>query len=238
MNVFAMRRVLPLLTGALVLFSTNTGARAKDVFRQPPLNRFESAVSHFEAQDKTSLPAPGGTVFVGSSTFAHWTTMESELKDLAAINRGFGGSTLPEVNHYFDRLVTKYKPSKIVLYAGTNDIADGHSGERVAQDFAAFLAKAHHALPRAEVYFISMSMPPSRVQWAKQYVEGNRLIAAFAEKDPQFHYIDVTRVMYDDRGLLRKDYFGTDALHMNKLGYAAWVPVIRDALAGSAAKSK
>jgi len=236
MDVSVMQRVLLLLTGALVSFSTSPGAMAKGFSQDPPVNRFQSAVSQFEAQDRTSMPAPGGTVFVGSSTFAHWTMMESELKDLAAINRGFGGSTMPEVNHYFDRLVTKYKPSKIVLYAGTNDIADGHSGERVAQDVDAFLAKAHNVLPRAEVYFISMSMPPSRVQWAKQYVEGNRLIAAFAGRDPHFHYIDVTRVMYDDRGLLRKDYFGNDALHMNKLGYAAWVPVIREALAGSKSK--
>jgi lysophospholipase L1-like esterase len=235
MNVFALRRVLPLLTGALLLLSTSYGAVAKDpvqaLVQEPALDRFETAVSHIEDQDRASMPAPGGTVFVGSSTFAHWTTMEAELKDLAAINRGFGGSTLPEVNHYFDRLVAKYKPARIVLYAGTNDIADGHSGEQVAKDVAAFLASAHKELPQAEVYFISMSMPPSRVQWAKQYIEGNRLVSAFAEQDRHFHYIDVTRVMYDSRGVMRKDYFGDDNLHMNKAGYAAWVPVIRQSLA-------
>jgi lysophospholipase L1-like esterase len=223
----------------LLLISITPAVLAKNAGQEDrPLDRFESDVSSIEAHDRVSMPAFGGTVFVGSSTFAHWKTMESELKDLAAINRGFGGSTLPEVNHYFDRLVTKYKPAKIVLYAGTNDIADGHSGEQVAKDFAVFLAKAHTELPHAEVYFISMSMPPSRVQWAKQYVEGNRLIAAIAEHDPHLHYIDVTPVMYDDRGLLRKDYFGPDSLHMNKSGYAAWVPVIRQALSGAVANPR
>ncbi len=206
--------------------------------QDPALDRFAGDVSAFEAHDLAALPAPGGTVFVGSSTFAHWTTMETDLKDLAAINRGFGGSTLPEVNHYFDRLVAKYKPAKIVLYAGTNDIADGHNGERVASDFAMFLQKAHKELPLCQVYFISMSMPPCRVQFAKQYADGNRRIKALIENDPLAHYIDVTEVMYDDRGIMHKDYFGPDRLHMNRSGYEAWIPIIRNALHGVAAATR
>jgi lysophospholipase L1-like esterase len=231
LNLFYIRRFLLLALASTLLYATQLPAAAKGVESyDAPLERFEGAVKTFESHDHGAMPAPGGTVFVGSSTFAHWTTMEADLKDLKAINHGFGGSTLPEVNHYFDRLVTRYKPDRIVLYAGTNDIADGHSAERVARDFAAFLAQAHTALPAAQVYFISMSMPPCRVQFAKQYNEGNRLILQMATQDPHLHYIDVTRVMFDDRGILHKDYFGPDRLHMNRTGYEAWMPVIRSAL--------
>ena len=124
------------------------------------------------------------------------------------------------------------------MYAGTNDIADGHSAERVARDVASFVALAHKNLPAAEVFFISMSMPPSRVQWAKQYYEGNRLISLMAAKDPHLHYIDVTPVMVDERGILHRDYFGPDRLHMNRTGYEAWMPVIRKALNGVGGSSE
>lgn len=233
MSVFKLGRAVRFLALAALLSGTlcASGRAAEG----PPLNRFEFAVDAIEMHDRASMPAAGGTVFVGSSTFAHWKTMESELQDLHAINHGFGGSTMPEVEHYFDRLVTSYKPSRIVVYAGTNDIAEGHSGEQVARDFASVLALAHKKLPGVEVYFISMSMAPSRVQWAGQYVQGNRLIETMAKSDPLFHYIDVTRVMYDDRGILHKEYFGPDRLHMNKAGYDAWVPVLRQALAVPAA---
>ncbi len=235
MKLFSIKPFFLLALTIMLLYGFSPAGGAKSAGQlEAPLERFESSVSSIEAHDRGAMPAPGGTVFVGSSTFAHWTTMEADLKDLAAINHGFGGSTLPEVNHYFDRLVTKYKPSRIVLYAGTNDIADGHSGEQVAHDFASFLALAHKNLPQAEVYFISMSMPPSRVQWAKQYAEGNRLISAMAAKDPHLHYIDVTAVMVDERGILHKDYFGPDRLHMNRTGYEAWMPVIRSALKDTA----
>jgi len=231
---FISWRLASLFLAVIFILSASVFASAKTIDSNKvihPIDRFESSVRSMELADALHMPAPGGTVFVGSSTFAHWKTMEVDLKDLSAINRGFGGSTLPEVDHYFDRLVVKYKPARVVIYCGTNDLADGHTAQDVANDFAGILARAHKELPGAEVYFISMSMAPSRVQWAKEYVEGNKLIAAMAASDKHFHYIDVTPVMYDSRGMLHKDYFGPDNLHMNRTGYEAWIPVIRQALA-------
>jgi len=217
---------------SLMLQSVSTGALARENSHEVSLNRFQSAINAFAVQDRSKLPAPGGTVFVGSSTFAHWRSLESDFKEFGAINRGFGGSTMPEVNHYFARLVSKYKPSRVVLYAGTNDIADGHSGERVAADVAKFLQKTHDQLPDAQVYFISMSVAPSRLEWTKQYVEGNRLIAEMTKSDNKFHFIDVTKIMRNEAGELHKDFFGPDNLHMNRRGYDAWIPVIRKSLSG------
>jgi lysophospholipase L1-like esterase len=194
------------------------------------LDRFESSVRKFESDDRGHMPAAGGTLFIGSSTFQHWHSLERQFADIKAINHGFGGSTIPEVNHYFDRLVAAYKPARIVFYAGTNDIADGHSAARVAADFKTFLEKAHSELPGDDVYFISMSVPPCRMQFFKEYIEGNRLIKAMVETDRKLKYIDVTAVMRDKDGKLRADYFGPDNLHMNDKGYSAWEPIIHQAL--------
>ena len=205
-------------------------AQASPAVSTVALDRFEPAVHDFEKADQTEMPAAGGTLFIGSSTFQHWRTLATEFHDFAAINRGFGGSTIPEINHYFDRLVLKYHPARIVFYAGTNDIADGHSGSQVAADFKSFVAAAHKKLPDTQIYFISMSMAPCRVQWADQYVEGNRLVQSVVKEDRRLHYIDVSAVMVDAQGKLHSEYFGPDHLHMNPSGYAVWVPVIRQAL--------
>lgn len=178
------------------------------------------------------MPPPGGTVFVGSSTFTKWTSLEKEkeFSFLKPINRGFGGSTLPEVNYYFKELVAKYKPAKVVVYAGTNDIADGQSSKDVFNSLREFLKLAHQALPEAQVYFVSMSVAPCRLHLSAKYDEGNRLIKALAAEDKRFHYIDVVPVMRDERGQLRRDYFGLDNLHMNRKGYEAWIPVLESRL--------
>jgi lysophospholipase L1-like esterase len=215
---------LTLLLSCVVTVATD--AQAKD----PSLNRFELAIAAFEMKDKIMPPPENGTLFIGSSTFTKWTALEKEFRDFKAINRGFGGSTIPEINNYVSRIVTKYKPKRIVFYAGTNDIAEGHSGQQVSADFETFAKKVQADLPNTEVYFISMSVAPSRVQWQSQYETGNALIRSFVEHTPHFHYIDVTPAMHDKQGKLRDDYFIFDRLHMTPSGYAAWTPIIRQAL--------
>jgi len=199
--------------------------------KDAPLDRFEGDIKRFEQQDKTNPPAANATVFVGSSTFTEWgSELEHQFKDFKAINRGFGGSTIPEAQHYADRIVTKYKPAKIVFYAGTNDIADGHSAQRVSDDFKLFCKKVRAALPVAEIYFVSISVAPSRMQWEQTYDLANKLIEQYIRENPHLHFVDVRPVMRDKKGQLREDLFLFDRLHMKPAGYALWAPIIRQAL--------
>ncbi len=179
-----------------------------------------------------AMPAPGRTLFIGSSTFAHWHDLEKDLADCNALNRGFGGSTIPEVNYYTDRIAIKYKPARIVFYAGTNDIADGHSARQVFADFVTFTNKVHAALPQTQIYFISMSVAPSRLKWQSVYDEGNELVRTYAKQSNYVHYIDVIPVMRTADGKLKEEYFLSDRLHMTPEGYAQWTPLIRAALSG------
>ncbi len=203
----------------------------------PPLNRFEDLILTYERQDGLNPPTPGATIFVGSSTFANWHTLEQDLRAVKAINRGFGGSTIPEINYYARRIIVKYRPAKIVFYAGANDIVEGHSGEQVFLDFLKFVKQIHEALPEAEIYWVSMSIAPSRIQFVDQYDQGNQLVRQFTglcrkftAAPPLVHYIDVAPVMRDVDGRLKAEYFLEDMLHMNRLGYEAWIPVILSAL--------
>ncbi len=197
----------------------------------PPVDRFEWSIKKFEAEDRSQAPAPGQTLFIGSSTFSHWHSLEQDLKECNALNRGFGGSTIPEINHYINRIAINYKPSRIVFYAGTNDIADGHSARQVCDDFIEFVKKVHAALPETQIYFISMSVAPSRLVWKSVYDEGNALVREYAEKTNYIHYIDVLPVMRDVDGRLKERYFLPDRLHMTSEGYAQWIPIIKAALA-------
>ena len=199
-----------------------------------PLDRFEEDIRAFESSDAAQTRVDGGTVFIGSSTFAHAAgRIESEFSDINAICRAFGGSTIPEINHYLSRVVLKYRPAKICFYAGTNDIADGHRGKRVYRDFLNFVTSTRLALPAVEIYFVSMSAAPSRLQWLHQYIVGNTLVKLLTLGDSNLHYIDVVPSMYDEHGNFHFEWFLEDQLHMNSHGYDAWFPIIRRALLGA-----
>jgi lysophospholipase L1-like esterase len=215
---------LVVLFGQLICFPS------AESYATYPLDRFEPEIRAFESEEKASPHVSGQTLFIGSSTFVHWKTLEQDFSDLHAINRGFGGSTIPEINYYEKRLVAKYHPSKIVFYAGTNDIAEGHSGTQVCADFVRFVQAVHKDVPDSDIYFISMSVAPSRLAKQAEFDSGNALIREYIKANPKLHYIDVVPVMLDGDGQLKSEYFGPDHLHMLPAGYAAWMPIIRSAL--------
>ena len=196
-------------------------------------SRFEADIRAFENADEKRIVSDGGTVFVGSSTFTLWKGLEKDFSSFKAINRGFGGSTLPEINNYVPRIVTKYRPSKVVLYAGTNDIAElKHSGESVCSDFKQFVKLVREKLPACDIYFISMSMGPSRVEFPKEFASGNECIQSFVKGQTRLHYINVLPVMRNKDQSLKTELFGLDRLHMNERGYALWKPIVTHALKG------
>jgi len=197
------------------------------------LNRFEGAISRFEKLTAEKPLPPAATLFVGSSTFTKWTSLEADFAPFHAVNRGFGGATIPEINHFADRYVIAVRPARIVFYAGTNDIGElNHTGAMVAVDFEKFVKEVETKLPGTEIYFVSMSVAPSRLSFEKEFLTGNKLIADFCKHTPHLHYVDVTAVMRDAQGQLRGELFGFDRLHMNRAGYELWIPVLKKALQG------
>jgi len=227
-NKFSAWKFLTTTLAAFSLFASSfSSSRAEEL----NLNRFEQDIKNFENKDQKQKRTSAETVFVGSSTFTMWKQLETDFSEFKAINRGFGGSTLPEINHYFDQLVCKYKPKRVVLYAGTNDIAElHHTGKEVEKDVEAFYSKLSSCCPEAEFYFVSMSMAPCRTEFENQYNEGNRAVLEFMKHTKHAHYINVVPLMRDKQNRLRADLFGLDRLHMTESGYALWKPAIMKAL--------
>ena len=87
-------------------------------------NKWESRIKKFEAADVKNPPAPGGIVFVGSSSMVFWKT-DKAFPEHNIINRGFGGSETSASLEYADRIIINYKPRLVAIFAGDNDIGRG-----------------------------------------------------------------------------------------------------------------
>ncbi|MFG0259146.1 MAG: hypothetical protein ACF8LK_02245, partial [Phycisphaerales bacterium JB041] len=83
---------------------------------------YEREIWAFEAADRADPPEPGRVLFIGSSSFRLWKTLEADMVPVPVLNRGFGGSKTGEVLAVFDRIVVPYAPSVIVYYCGDNDL--------------------------------------------------------------------------------------------------------------------
>ena len=192
--------------------------------------RFEEEILRFEATDKVAPPAPGSVLFVGSSSIRLWTTLKTDIPDYPTLNRGFGGSWLADSTRLVDRIVLPYKPRAVVLFAGTNDLADGRSPETVAGDYREFVARIREKMPRVPIAYIAISPAPSRFALIDKIKRTNALIRAESAKTPGVRFIDTVPRMLNADGSPRPELFGHDQLHMNAQGYAIWKEIVGGAL--------
>jgi hypothetical protein len=191
---------------------------------------FASDIDTFVNADRAAPPAPGGILFLGSSSIRLWTTLEGDMAPLPAIRRGFGGAHLMHVIHVMDRIVIPYAPRAVVLYAGDNDIAYGRSAEAVAAEFREFVQAIHSALPATDIWYLSMKPTTTQASFWPEMSRGNREIAALVAGDPRTHFIDADRLFLTADGKARGDLLRFDGVHLNHEGYEKWTSLIKPML--------
>ncbi|NPA10229.1 MAG: G-D-S-L family lipolytic protein [Chlorobi bacterium] len=189
---------------------------------------FWQDIQNFKKLDLENPPAKNAILLVGSSSFTKWTDVANYFPDKTIINRGFGGSRLTDLNDYADDLLNPYQPKQIIIYCGENDFADNDKlkADVVVERFKAFYKKIRAKFPKIEVDYISIKYSPSREKLWPQMKEANKKIADFMKKQPNAEFIDITKVMQDENGNVRKDLFVEDMLHMTPEGYRLWTSVM------------
>jgi lysophospholipase L1-like esterase len=142
------------------------------------------------------------------------------------INRGFGGSTLADCDHYVRELVIQYQPRQVMLYAGDNDLAEGRSPQQVLESFEHFVKAVRSELPATQITYISIKPSPARVALAERILQTNALISNYLGRLPNAKYIDIHTPMLGANGGTRPELFQADLLHLNESGYALWKSLI------------
>ena len=110
---------------------------------------FWEDIQNFKKQDSIHFPPKNAILFVGSSSFTKWTDVQNYFPGYKIINRGFGGSSLPDVIRYADDIIFPYHPKQIVIYCGENDLAasDTATAQIVFNRFKELFALIRKKLP-------------------------------------------------------------------------------------------
>ena len=192
--------------------------------------RFEAEVDAFERADAENPPPDRPIVFTGSSSVRMWKSLPDDFPDRPVINRGFGGSTFPDLIHYADRLIFAYDPSAVYVYEGDNDINAGYTPAEVLRFAERLRTMIADSLGPVPVYFISPKPSVARWQLKAEYELTNALLETYAAHTDHTFYVDVWNPVLAADGEVRDDIFLGDDLHMNEKGYDVWRTVIGEAL--------
>lgn len=192
---------------------------------------FFNEIEAFKKQDSVNPPPKNAILFVGSSSFRLWPNLQDYFPGYTIINRGFGGSSLPDVIRYASDIIIPYKPRQVVIYCGENDFtADGVNAEIVYDRFTTLFEIVREGLPKAHILFVSLKPSPSRLKYMPEMVKANAMIKDYLKNYRRTGYVDVYSKMLLADGTPMPDIFKADKLHMTEAGYAIWQKAMKPRL--------
>jgi lysophospholipase L1-like esterase len=205
-------RILPII--ALILAS-ETFLFAQEV-------PFQNEVKSLTERIDRAGWEPNSFVFTGSSSVRLWENLQEEFPEIPIINTGFGGSQATDLLIHLDELVIRYRPEKVFIYEGDNDLNAGKQAAQIMKDIDMIVTRIHKKLPETNIVLISAKPSPSRWQLKTSYTVLNDLIRQYATTHDQVNFMNVWNVMLDKSGRPISEIFIADSLHMNAKGYAIW----------------
>ncbi|MFO0839219.1 MAG: GDSL-type esterase/lipase family protein [Phycisphaerae bacterium] len=202
----------------------------------PDPARFQNDIRAFAKWDRKNSVPTGALLFVGSSSIVGWGTHEA-FPEWPVLNRGFGGSHMSDLNHYFDQVVKPYAARAIVVYEGDNDIADDRTPEQVCGEYRVFVRKVRTIQP--DVPIVILSIKPSRARWERwpAMQQANALLRHLSDEEKSVTFVDVGAPLLGSDGQPRTELFQADKLHLNADGYALWNKTLRPILERAMSRS-
>lgn len=190
---------------------------------------FREEIDAFRKEDSLHFPPRKANLFVGSSSLRLWPNLPAWFPGKMVINRGFGGSSLPDVIRYADEIILPYHPRQILIYCGENDLAahDSVTARMVADRFQELFYLIRNRYRRVPIVFISIKPSPSRISILPRVREANLLIRQFLARQRRSYFVDVFTPMLTAAGAPREELFLEDRLHMNEQGYRIWQALLR-----------
>ena len=144
-----------------------------------------------------------------------WVHMLAETLQVHIVNKGINGDTTAGMNYRFDRDVTAYDPSHVVIMGGANDVVFEDSIDQVIQNYEEMARKAQQAGIKV---ILGLPTPIDDEYYEEMLSQLRNWLVAFAQEN-QFQVIDFSAAFYDEQGELRTELLLADGGHPAITGY-------------------
>ena len=218
--------ILRILPSMILISSLFSGPVAAQI-HEPDV--YADDIKAFQESDRINPPAPGGILFLGSSSIRGWD-LEKFFPGMKALNRGYGGSYISDSIYYADRILIPYKPRSVVFYAGDNDLAAGKNPDQVFSDYQEMASIISDSLPGTDFIFVAIKPSIARFSLIDSIREVNKQVKEYCQNNPRLLFLDIDTPMLGEDGKPNPDLFKEDGLHMNDSGYVIWSDMLRPML--------
>lgn len=178
------------------------------------------------AETKSSLATE--YLFLGDSIIYRYN-LQMYLGEYPVINSGIGGNKTQDILDNLENRVYKYKPTKLILLIGINDLTHFKDEEYVSKNIEKITNKIHKKFPKCKIYIESIY--PINNTWKERSTievpsvdditdkikNTNKKIKELCKKNG-YTYINMFDLLKDDDGHLILEYTN-DGIHPNEEGY-------------------
>ena len=197
------------------------------------LHRYNNEIKVLQEKLKLKPPEKKGILFYGSSTMAFWRNNDKcycQMAPLPIINNGFGGATSEELLYYYWQLVLPVKPSVMVYYGGANDLEKGYTPSEVIELTHRLFEWSRQDFPKIQFLIIPVKLSPGLEHIQQKSNICNRLFEEYAQKHNDTYILDLSSLIYDSNGKLRRDIYVEDMIHHNEQGYEELAALVKPLL--------
>lgn len=199
---------------ALLLFSTMSYAQDFANF-----GRYQK-----QNQEVLSQNIAPNSVLMGDSITEGWfATDPGFFTKNNFVGRGISGQVTSQMLLRFREDVIKLKPKRVIILAGTNDIAENQGPISLDKVFGNIVSMAELAKANNIKVVLCSVLPAYDFPWRKdmqpadKVIALNKMIKDYAQKN-HITYVDYHSVLKDEKNGLPKE-IAEDGIHPNKLGY-------------------
>lgn len=168
-------------------------------------------------------------LFLGSSSFRLWDTIQEDLAPVKVVKRAYGGARFRDLAIYTPELIAGLRFSKAVIFIA-NDITgkdsedtDPETTSKLARLVIAQLRSEH---PEVPIHLVAVTPTPVRYKHWPRIQVTNRMLRKIAETTPGVFYIPTAYAFLDRDGHPRAELFKEDRLHLNSIGYQIWARIL------------
>ena len=170
----------------------------------------------------------GDIVFLGNSITWGGKDWSKRLKHPNIRNRGIGGDVTDGVLARIDEIIY-FKPKAVFLLIGINDLWNNNSpnnpsAEYIANNIIQIAQVINAETPKTKIY-VQTVLPIEKEQYKTSILKVNEIIKS-NEKENLYQIVDLYSIFVNENGLIRKE-LSTDGIHLNEMGYDAWVEFIK-----------
>jgi len=168
-------------------------------------------------------------LFLGSSSFRLWDTIDEDLAPVKVVKRAYGGARFRDLAIYTPELIAGLRFSKAVIFIANditgneNEDTDPETTSKLARLVIAQLRSEH---PEVPIHLVAVTPTPVRYKHWPRIQVTNRMLRKIAETTPGVFYIPTAYAFLDRDGHPRAELFKEDRLHLNSIGYQIWARIL------------